>query len=272
MATTEGILTLINNNYHVYPKIQMVCKNTVNMTGLCFYEDGQHIAPVIYIDRFLCDEFTDEEAASYVMTTYNQAGIDIDIDLFKDANYIREHLYLGLEKKGDDNKYLTRDSAYENIIEYLYIRDEASLDNTFSVKISAEHLKSVGISEAEAWNIASEHTAREIQIQTMSEVLHDMMPDNIEQIDDVGMYIFSNHIRMRGAAVVTNLDYVKRWAKDKGFNKIIIIFSSIHEVIVLPATDDTDIDAITEMIQEVNKGCVEPAEQLAEKAYIISTN
>ncbi|MCQ2522111.1 MAG: DUF5688 family protein [Lachnospiraceae bacterium] len=275
MATINGIVNVINKKYHLYPKVQTVKKNCVEFIGLCFHEGEQHIAPVIYVDRFLTDDFTDEEAAVYVKQCYDQAGIDIDIDIFKDPTYIREHLFLGLEKKGSDTKYLTRDSAFDDIIEYLYIRDEANVDGTFSVKMSSEHLKSVNITEEEAWRLASEHTSQEIKIETMAEVLCSMMPDDAaiyDNIDDVPMYIFSNHLRMKGAAVVTNMDYVKQWAKAMGFDKIVIIFSSIHEVIILPADDNTDLDAISAMVVDVNKGCVAKEEQLAEKAFIFSVN
>lgn len=270
MANIDGIVNVINTKYHLYPQVQTVCKNTVDMLGLCFIAgEHQHIAPVIYVDRFLNDDFTDEEAAAYVKQCLDQAGIDIDIDIFQDPDYIREHLFLGLERKGSDTKYLSRDSAFDDIIEYLYIRDDTNHDGTFSVKMSSEHLKLVEIPEDEAWTLASEHTSQEIKIETMAEVLQSMMPDEAPNLDDVQMYIFSNHIKMKGAAVVTNMDYVKRWAKAMGFHKIVLIFSSVHETIILPADDSTDLDTISAMVQDVNKGCVAKEEQLADRAFII---
>lgn len=46
--------------------------------------------------------------------------------------------------------------------------------------------------------------------------------------------------------------------------------SSIHEFLVIPYKEQYNIDKLSEMVKEVNLTEVNPIEQLADKAYLIT--
>lgn len=52
-------------------------------------------------------------------------------------------------------------------------------------------------------------------------------------------------------------------------NKIVVIPSSIHEMLFLPWDEEIDERYMDEMIQEVNDTLVSPIEQLGNKSYIM---
>ena len=53
-------------------------------------------------------------------------------------------------------------------------------------------------------------------------------------------------------------------------DKIVVLPSYIHEMLLIPYTEDMDIDTFSEMVEEVNNAEVEPIERLTDRAYIIT--
>ena len=181
-----------------------------------------------------------------------------------------KHTYIGLQRSDEGCAYLTRESEWPDIIEYMYVRAKAESGEACSVKITDALLKNVGIEADELWTKAEEATKAEISIQSMAEALG--LADICDAEVDVPFYIISNTLKVNGAATAINSDYIREWARKKGFTegKLVLIFSSIHEALILPASDEMDLDYFDTMIREVNSAEVQPEEQLADKAYIIN--
>lgn len=57
--------------------------------------------------------------------------------------------------------------------------------------------------------------------------------------------------------------------KEYEVENLVILPSSIHECIVVPKTEDTDLDDLSRMVCEVNASAVAEREQLANRAFII---
>lgn len=75
----------------------------------------------------------------------------------------------------------------------------------------------------------------------------------------------SNKKRTYGAAAVLHDDVLKSFAEKHG--SFYVIFSSIHEVLIKPSPDDSDIDILTRHNQDVNTSALEKEEILGTKAY-----
>ncbi len=278
MATIDGIIEKIREtNPEIQPVPQTVVKNTIAMQGLCMKKEGSSIAPCIYIDEILASDISDEEAAAQILEIYNQADMDIDPLIFMDKEFVLNNIYLGLQRKDDDCKYLTRESPWDGIIAYMYIRSEAEDGSGCSVKVTERILECAGIDVSLAWSTAEKATCSEIDIKSLLEIfgeLDDLGIDVDEDMDkescEPPLYVASNRIRLNGAAVALNEEYIKNWAEEHSYNKIVLIFSSVHEVLILPADDNTDLNKISAMIQDVNNTQVKAVEQLADRAYIIN--
>lgn len=78
------------------------------------------------------------------------------------------------------------------------------------------------------------------------------------------MWFMSNKKRYFGAAAILSDDVLKDFAKKHG--SFYVIFSSVHEVLILPSTDNSDIDTLTRHNQDVNAALLEE-EILGTKAY-----
>ena len=272
MATIEGIILKIKEvKPELHPVVQNVVKNTVQMTGLCLKSEQSNVAPIVYIDRMLSDEVSDEDAATQIIEILNHNTLDLDISRFRNRDYILSNIYLGLQRADDNCNYLTKESPWDNIIEYMYIRDVTGDGSSYSVKVTDSLLENAGIDVLEAWSAAKKATCNEIDIQSIMEVFGEIFPESKLCEFVLPFYIASNALKVNGAAVALNEEYIRKWACDHDFHKVVIIFSSIHEALLLPVEENEfDLEDISNMMKEVNATQVDEVEQLSDKAYILN--
>lgn len=91
-----------------------------------------------------------------------------------------------------------------------------------------------------------------------------------EEMEDMPIYILTNKSKIKGASAILNRKVLKELADKYCTDKIIAMPSSIHEFLVIPYKEQYDIDKLSEMVKEVNLIEVNPIEQLADKAYLIT--
>lgn len=75
--------------------------------------------------------------------------------------------------------------------------------------------------------------------------------------------------RFFGASAIINKERLSDYCHEIDINKIVVIPSSIHEMLFLPWDEEIDERYMDEMIQEVNDTLVSPIEQLGNKSYIM---
>ena len=108
-----------------------------------------------------------------------------------------------------------------------------------------------------------------IQIHTSDALLKSMAsmfgcPDDI----DLPMYVLTNNAMNFGAGQL--LLYKTQTLLREQFqgNPVYILPSSIHELILLPATDDIDADYLSGMVKEVNRTTVSEKDFLSNHVYL----
>lgn len=64
---------------------------------------------------------------------------------------------------------------------------------------------------------------------------------------------------------------LSEFGKKYNINKVVVIPSSIHEMLILSADilESVGMEELTEMVQDVNKNEVSDKEQLSDRAYIL---
>ena len=87
--------------------------------------------------------------------------------------------------------------------------------------------------------------------------------------DRIPMYVLSNRQKLQGAACMFYPDILKNFAEEKN-SDLYILPSSIHEVILLPATEDMEKENLLEMVTEINKTQVQECDVLADSVYYYS--
>ena len=67
-----------------------------------------------------------------------------------------------------------------------------------------------------------------------------------------------------GAACLTDIEFIDTLAENMNAN-LIILPSSIHEILVIPMIDEYKATELTEIINQVNTSCIEPEIRLGDK-------
>ncbi|MCR5604754.1 MAG: DUF5688 family protein [Lachnospiraceae bacterium] len=89
----------------------------------------------------------------------------------------------------------------------------------------------------------------------------------ISKEEHPSMYVLSNSITLNGAAALLDAKTMEDISQKLG-GDFIVLPSSIHEVIVLPADVEMDRRDLEAMVQDVNAGEVAPEDRLSDHVYM----
>lgn len=272
--TREMIIEeLQNRGYNALA--QNSIKNGVELEGISI-RDNSNIAPIIYteaiIERAEKEEKPLFEVVSAIIGIYESSrAVDLDVDSLFNRDFVLSHIYIGLQKDSTED-IIKRNSGLDGIESYLYIRREKSKDESFSVRITDMLLAKEKISLDEAWSNAEANTNAETKIESMAKVMSEMMGfEYSEEMDEMTpFYILSNTCKMKGASAVLNKKVLSEFGEKYHTDRVVVLPSSIHEMLIVPYTEDIDLNTFSEMVGEVNNTEVDPTERLTDRAYIIT--
>lgn len=272
--TKEIIITELNNRGYKADSHNVI-KNGVVLEGIKISTDG-NVAPVIYTETIIKNaeeqHKTLDEVVSDVIRVYEGSKVvNFDVDMPFDRDYILNNIYIGMQKDGNED-IEKRTCDLEGIESYLYIRGKLDKNGYYSTKVSRAILESANISECEAWERAEANTNAETTIMSLAEVMCSMM--NIEYSEEMEnmspLYVLTNTRKIKGASAILNKKALAEFGKKHNADKIVVLPSSIHEMLLMPYTEETELDTFSAMVGEVNNTEVDPKERLTDRAYIIT--
>lgn len=238
---------LINRGYNA--ELTVTNKNGIEKEGIIIKTEGNNICPIIYTSCVENEDILDK-AVNKILEIYENhkdCNFDFDVEKLTNPDFAQKSIYVGIQKSQTNPKYISRPTNYEGIDEYLYIR----INDEMTTKVTDALAERLGIDINELFNMAYSNTFE------------------IAFLDDfMGMTILSNHIKSLGAAELLNDKLISKFATDHGVDKVYIIPSSIHELILIPYSEDLKIEDLNEMVQQVNAFEVSPEEQLADNVLI----
>lgn len=276
MITREMIIEeLIERGYRA--EAQNNIKNGVVFEGIRIMNDT-NIAPVIYTDeiikRAMDKDMSFDEVVSSVVAIYEaNHSIDIDIKEFFNKEFILNHLYIGLQKESIE-ELIKRNCDFEGIEAYLYVRRERYGNESYSVKLNKGIMEIAGISLEEAWKSAEENTNAETTIKSMACVMAEVM--GMDYDEEMGnmlptpFYVISNACKVKGASAVLNKERLVEFGQKYDTDRIIVLPSSVHEMLLVPYTEEISLDDFSAMVTEINEAEVAPEERLTDRAYIVT--
>lgn len=157
------------------------------------------------------------------------------------------------------NTELLKNTPHKPFLDLAVIYEVHNHDHSMSVRVTNEMMEHFGISMSELEEYA-DRNKRAYVITDIEEVL----PDAKET--EFGMYILSTADHFKGASVLMYPEFFEKCAKFTG-SDLVVIPSSIHEVIVVPYDEEVDINTITNMIQMVNATELLMMDRLSDHAY-----
>lgn len=185
--------------------------------------------------------------------------------------YVRKNIFIGLEKENQKDSYIKESTEYKGIQKYMYLDINENNDDSEElsfIRVNKRFLEIVNISEAEAWNYAEKNMFYESKIVEMK----DLFPWMIHSENEAFLYILTNKKAIRGGGSLLNRELIKEFANKHEVKKVLILPSSIHEILLVPIEENEKInlDEISMIVREINRECVDEKEILSNEAYIFN--
>lgn len=279
--------------YYTVSVREVVKNNSVVKHALTISTPNDQIVPNIYIDEMYA-EYSEgrilSDIVDDIMRIHKSASLKspIDVEFFEDYEKVKEHLGIKLINREYNEGLLEDVPSVEfldlSIVFIVYIKDKEIGEG--SVLIHEEHRELWGIDIQTLYNdaLANMQLVRPVMMKPIFEVIGELLQEDAEDIgdceekhdDDVQlnsksgfetkMYVLTNKEKTFGAGVMCYDGILKLVANRMG-GDYFIIPSSIHELIVLPISDDKNKDDIVEMIRDVNRTHIAPQEILSNNLY-----
>lgn len=269
-------------------EIREVTKNNdTKLTGLVVTKKGSNIAPNVYLESFYLEyqsgkDYEDvlEHIAEVVVK--HSPKIQFDVSNLTDLDKVRNRIIPRLINAKRNEEYLT--DKPHRLVEDLAVVYAVNISEdetgTMSAPVTYSLIESYGITPEELDNIAMYNLEEmSVSFKSMRETLIEMYKESHgdEDIPEYmlppegtipDMYVLTNVSKLHGAAMILNKGIMDS-VLDRVGRDVVIIPSSVHEVLVLPVPEDsTDTSEYANMIQDVNRSSLESNEILSDHAYL----
>lgn len=270
---------------YVVDELDVVKANDVIHHGITFGDFGGDVKAVYYVDdsyqRYLDGEsFTDilQDLISFVERQQDAPSIKDSVKGLTDFNAVKDKIVYKVLNFEWNKEYL-RDKLYirRNNLAMVFAIDMGMIDDAVAHVVVSQGIAHMWeVDTKELYKLASINTPRiyPMQFRSMFEVLTGMMPDidGAEEMfgvgDDSEMFILSNEQGINGAAVMFYPGVLKAIAEELCADQLVILPSSIHEVIIMRYTEDMSPRELRNMVAGVNSETVAKSEQLADTPYL----
>lgn len=282
----------ISNRMGTNVKVQLhkVMKNNdIELDGLSVLRQGESMSPTIYLNDYYehyYDGRNPEDIVDEILELYDahKDEIPFDIELFKSYDQIKEKIAYKLINY-ETNRKLLEDVPYQRILDlaivfYVVISNDSI--GAATILIRHEHMDIWNITENQLYDEAKINTPLlfKEQLENIEDVIKGFITEKSSEEDDFDffdltfndssertkMYVLTNEERINGAATILYDNLLSTFA-DKIRQNLYILPSSIHEVILVPATRDITRKDLEQMVIEVNTNEVSEGERLSNNVY-----
>ncbi len=252
-------------------KAEVTKNNSVQMCGVSISEVESKIAPTIYLESFY-KEYTEggkdlQEVVNSIIKAYSSHRDpgNFDIEGFINFESVRSKIGVRLVNKARNMKMLSKiphryflDLA---VIYVVFVGEEKSFG---SITVKNEHMKAWGVGEEELYTAAMGNMKKLIDPGICS--VTDITDKDILGYDAIDMYVLTNRSGYYGAAGILSQEILREFA-EKISSDLILLPSSVHELVILPETVEMDANELRSMVSEINRSVVHDEDYLSDEVY-----
>ena len=268
--------------------LQEVTKNNDTvLTGLIIRTEDTNIAPNIHLDHYF-EQYQDGRDMNDILQNIanvrvnNEMSQGFDVSKLKDFMQVKDHLACKLVNAELNSDYLAdKPHTMMEDLAVMYVVDLGkNKSGHLTAPVTDNLLEQYGVTVGELHDIALNNLAEsQIEFKSIRDVLVEMMfPGGMREGDPrafmippeeecPAMYVLSNEDKFNGAAVLLDSGTMENISEKFG-GDFIVLPSSIHEAIILPASEDMDRQMLEFMVQSINAGEVPPEEKLSDHVYM----
>lgn len=286
----EAVEEALGAAYEV--RINEVLKNnSQHLTGLTIGVKGSNIAPTVYLDsafdRYQDGDASVETVVAEVLDVYqtHREPMPFDVSFVTDYRACKDQICIKLVN-ADLNEELLADAPHKIVCEDLAVVFYVLLSNdrfgSATITIRNGMFESWHVTVDELFETALMNTQRLLRgsVTNLASVMLDLMSDRLDEedarefydmcvtgADQIPLFVCTNETKMQGAAVLLYPGLLKDFAERTG-SDFYILPSSIHETLLVPVNDQTEVENLRDMVRSVNETEVAPADRLSDNVYI----
>lgn len=253
--------------------------NGARRYGLMIHEADSNVVPTLYLEPFY-DMYLDTgkwaETIDRIIAAYQSESFprSLDMEWFQDFDMVRElvfHKLINFEA----NAALLETVPYTRYLDFAIVYcvhyDGAGTTDHGSILIHNSHLEMWGCTIQDIAKLAEKNTPQlfPLSVSTMEDVIRECIgsTENCPINDVVPMYVMSNEVRVNGAISICYKNSLKDFARTI-HSDVVILPSSVHEVLLLPLQDGGDMKELRNIVYEVNRCQVSREEFLSDNVYL----
>lgn len=260
--------------------IQEVFKTNQKRDALTILPKQETITPAIYLEPYYKDlegHMPLEDVINDILEDYARAKChseNLNCMSVSDFNWSKDRLYVRLINR-HLNEELLKDVPHSLFLDdfavTVHCRIGTGEQGTASTLVTNSLAEIWGIRSDSLISLALQNTRKLLEVDLVN------MEDFLKQADPYlffgtslssPIWILTNSQRLFGAACILFDDVLKDFAEN--FGNFYVIFSSVHEVLLFPAQDNSNISRMTSINQSVNADELAQDEILGTKAYYYS--
>ena len=259
--------------------IPMEKNNGIIMDGLSIRKQGHRVAPTIYLEAYY-REYLDGCSLRGIYEEILECCEDceleesFDVSFFSDYEKVRQGVVYKLVNYEKNRELLQKvphlpflDLA---IVFYCYLR-ETPVGNA-TVLIHNSHLKLWDCTMGELYRDARANAGRLLpaRLEELSVMIKELSGgQETPGQADVPMYVLTNTVRSLGAVSILYEGVLKSCGERLG-EAYYVLPSSIHEVILIPASAVEDTKELQSIVRDINETQVRETEVLSDNIYYYS--
>ncbi len=265
--------------------------NGLFMDGLVITPKDQNAAPVIYLnyyyERFL-EGHPMDTLVEEIVTIYRESAdiLHLDFSVLNDFSRLRDKItYRVINTK--DNLALLEDAVsfpFQDLSIVFYLFLQQSPLGQMTSMIHKRHIKQWQAEPEELFALAEKNTPILLppDLKNMSAVIDGIAreqmgagyyPGVVDTLypghEAVPLYVLSNTSGLHGASVMLYPNVLKSFA-DRLDQDLVILPSSIHEVLLLPYDESVVFHKLTDMVTTINQNAVAVEDRLSNHVYFYS--
>lgn len=256
--------------------------NRMSLDGLTILEPGSNISPTIYLENYF-EQY--EQGADFagirqqILQYYREHRYvqNIDVSFFTSLEKVRPRIVYKLihyDKNRELLKEIPHFSYLDLAIIFYYLMPCDSQENA-SILIHNSHLAYWNVSKDNLLLFAQQNTMQLLpdSCESLTDLIFSLLPDEGQPdiSEDFGdkqlpMYVLTNKRHYFGACCILYPDVLKGISEKLGDN-LILLPSSVHEFILLPAGFADNPGDFRKIVREVNLTGVAQEEILSDSIY-----
>lgn len=274
---------------HCRVSLERVRKNNgLLLDGICIEQPGDLIAPTIYLNSYY-QEYEKgrplEEICHLVLETYwsRCSFPHLDPSMFRDFDRLRDKVVYRLIN-AQSNQELLDEIPYIPYLDLAVIFCIYLVENEkeqMTALIRNSHLKLWDITIQDLEECGAQNTPRLLPctVKSLSQVIMESSSDpeepliqspdffdSKEDFYDFPLYVLTNQKNLYGAACIRYPDAIKNFADSRN-SDVLILPSSIHEVLITADTPEVDYDLISHIVFDINQSDVPVEDRLSNQVY-----